>query len=319
MKSGFRFRNLTKPILRFIGLSLIAAFAAGIGFSQQQEAPASPPAASPVAPVSTAAPGVVIPSYPDSTKGLENFVRDMLKLEKEGNQQELTLYEKSLALPDPDRWFRSVFGDELGADMARVSAPTRADAEIHTADMLAAQVAEKRTDVTVVRFDDSCDPNATATEYPFLALRQKPERLYDVRFLGSSGGSLWAYFAYVDGGFRFIGNLKKKQGVREAQPPGEAIHRVRVGGNVQAAKLVHVEQPVYPLEAKAAGVQGTVLLHAIIAKDGSIRYLELEEGQCWLAQSAMEAVRKWRYGPTLLNGESIEVDTTIQVIFTLAR
>ncbi|HXX18774.1 MAG TPA: energy transducer TonB [Candidatus Acidoferrum sp.] len=295
------------------------AFLTLAAVAQQPTSEAAAAAAAPASASGSAATSPVnIPSYPDSTKGLESFVKEMLKLEKEGNQQELELYEKSLALPDPDGWFKSVFGEELGAEMARVSAPMRADAELHTADMLATQVAEKRTDVEAVRFDDSCNSRATAIEYPFLLLRQRPEHLYDVRFLSSSAGSLWAYFTYVDGGFRFIGNMKKKElGVREAHPPTGSTQRIRLGGNVQAAKLVHQEQPVYPPEAKAAGIQGTVILHAIIAKDGSIRDLYLDEGQCWLAQSAMEAVRKWRYRPTKLNGEPVEVDTTIQVIYTL--
>jgi len=158
-----------------------------------------------------------IPPYPDTAKGLENLVKQMLKLEKDGKQQELALYEKSLALPDADRWFKSVFGEVLGGQMTAVTAPSRAAAEIYTAELLAAQLKEKRKDVETVRFDDSCNPRATATEYPFLLLRQTSEHLYDVRFLGSSTEANWAYFAYVDGGFRFIGNLQKKElGVRRA-------------------------------------------------------------------------------------------------------
>ena len=117
-------------------------------------------------------------------------MKEMLKLEKEGNQQELALYEKSLALPDPDRWFKSVFGEDLGGRMNSISEPMRTNAETQTADLLATQLMEKRTDVEAVRFDDSCNPRATAIEYPFLLLRQTPEHLYDVRFLGTSAASL---------------------------------------------------------------------------------------------------------------------------------
>ena len=86
-----------------------------------------------------------------------------------------------------------------------------------------------------------------------------------------------------------------------------------------AAKLVHQERPEYPQDAKAQGIQGTVILHAIIAKDGSVQDLYLDEGQCLLTQSAMKAVRQWRYGPTTLNGKPVEVDTTIQVVYKLGR
>jgi len=100
-------------------------------------------------------------------------------------------------------------------------------------------------------------------------------------------------------------------------PPKPTQTRIRVGGNVAAAKLIHQVQPVYPQIAKTAHVQGTVLLHAIIAKDGSIQELQYVSGPPLLMRAAMDAVHEWKYNPTLLNGEPVEVDTTIQVVFTL--
>jgi TonB family protein len=186
------------------------------------------------------------------------------------------------------------------------------------------------TEVRAVRFDDSCSPLATPTEYPVLLLRQRPEPLYDVCFSDGSKESVWAYFAYVDGAFRFIGSLKKANAGypfqrTKAQPSAsksegteaETKERIRVAGNVQRATLIHQETPIYPRDAKDNHIQGTVLLHAIIAKDGTIRSLDLSEGVCALAGSAIEAVKQWRYKPTLLNGEPVEVDTTITVIYAL--
>ena len=76
-------------------------------------------------------------------------------------------------------------------------------------------------------------------------------------------------------------------------------------------------QPVYPQIARTAHISGTVLLHAVIAKDGTIQELTYVSGPALLMRSAMDAVREWRYKPTLLNGEPVEVDTTIQVVFSL--
>ena len=95
--------------------------------------------------------------------------------------------------------------------------------------------------------------------------------------------------------------------------------RIRVGGNVAAANLVHRVFPVYPESAKEQHIQGTVLLHAIIAKDAAIRTLEFVSGSPELMNSAMNAVKQWRYKPTLLNGQPIEVDTTISVVYTLSN
>lgn len=100
-------------------------------------------------------------------------------------------------------------------------------------------------------------------------------------------------------------------------PPPPPPKRIRIGGMVQQANLVRMVQPVYPAIAKAARIQGTVVLHAVIAKNGAIEELQYMSGPPLLVQSAMDAVRQWRYRPTLLNGEPVEVETTIQVIFSL--
>lgn len=100
-------------------------------------------------------------------------------------------------------------------------------------------------------------------------------------------------------------------------PPKAAPSRIKVGGNVQSASLLRQVQPVYPPIAKTAHVSGTVILHAIIAKDGSIQELQYVSGPALLMKAAMDAVHEWRYKPTMLNGEPVEVDTTVQVVFTL--
>lgn len=100
-------------------------------------------------------------------------------------------------------------------------------------------------------------------------------------------------------------------------PPKASPSRIRVGGNVAAAKLIRQVTPIYPTIAKTAHISGTVVLHAIIAKDGTIQELTYVSGPPLLMRNAMDAVRQWRYNPTLLNGEPVEVDTTISVVFTL--
>ena len=95
--------------------------------------------------------------------------------------------------------------------------------------------------------------------------------------------------------------------------------RVSVGGSVQAAKIITKVQPIYPESARTAGISGTVVLHAVIGMDGKPLSLRVMNSQIDtdLAHSAVEAVNQWRYTPTLLNGEPIEVDTTITVIYSL--
>jgi periplasmic protein TonB len=103
----------------------------------------------------------------------------------------------------------------------------------------------------------------------------------------------------------------------EAKPTGP--QRIRVGGNVQQAKLVRQPRPVYPPLAKQARIQGVVKLNAIISRDGTIQNLSVLSGHPLLVPSAMEAVKQWVYQPTLLNGEPVEVVTQIDVNFTLSQ
>ncbi len=93
--------------------------------------------------------------------------------------------------------------------------------------------------------------------------------------------------------------------------------RIRLGGNLQAAKLVHEVTPVYPATAKAVRVQGTVRFSAIIGKDGTVREITLISGHPLLVNAAMRAVRQFMYQPTYLNGQAVEVDTVIDVRFHL--
>jgi len=100
-------------------------------------------------------------------------------------------------------------------------------------------------------------------------------------------------------------------------PPKPTQQRIRQGGAVTAASLINKVNPTYPPLARQTRISGTVRLHAIISKDGSVQQLEVLSGHPLLVQSALDAVRQWRYRPTLLNGEAVEVDTTIDVIFSL--
>ena len=111
-----------------------------------------------------------------------------------------------------------------------------------------------------------------------------------------------------------------EEGTRKAQPGATGKPtRIRLGGNIEAPKLLNKVQPVYPVAAKAAGVEGTVILHAIIGMEGNPLSLRLVNTQVdtELARAAVEAVSKWRYSATLLNGDPIEVDTTVMVNFKL--
>lgn len=100
-------------------------------------------------------------------------------------------------------------------------------------------------------------------------------------------------------------------------PPPIRIQRTKVGGQVQEARIIARPNPIYPALARQARIQGRVVLHAIIDKDGRVSELQVMSGHPLLVQSALAAVQNWRYQPTILNQEPVEVDTTIEVNFVL--
>ena len=104
---------------------------------------------------------------------------------------------------------------------------------------------------------------------------------------------------------------------KPAAPPTQPITRIRLGGNVAQAQILRQVQPVYPPVAKAARITGTVVLHAIIGRDGTVQQLQFVSGPPLLMTAAMDAVKQWVFKPTLLNGNAVEVDTQISVVFTL--
>jgi TonB family protein len=116
------------------------------------------------------------------------------------------------------------------------------------------------------------------------------------------------------------GNVEAAEGERSAYPQPSNPQQLRIGGEAEEAKLINKVQPVYPTAAKAAGVRGKVLLDAVISANGvpqEIRVISSPSDD--LTQSALDAVRQWRYSPTLLNGQPVEVVTEVTINYTLAH
>jgi protein TonB len=102
-------------------------------------------------------------------------------------------------------------------------------------------------------------------------------------------------------------------------PPPAPVHTgpLRVGGNVEAGRVLEKVDPTYPPIARAARIQGTVVLHAIVGKDGTIQKLTYVSGPAMLMNACMSAVHQWRYKPYILDGEPWEVDTEISCVFSV--
>ncbi len=276
---------------------------------QQNQAAAAPSSAS-----------AAIPSYPDTPKGLEDLMKKMLKLEKKHDAAALDAYLHSLVLPNFDVWFRSTFGNEVGARIADSYPATRVRLLLNFPNTLSQLNAQRFSDPKAHIFTDSCDPDASGDEYDVLASRTQEQPLYDVRLSSSSQTATLPYFAYVNGAFRYLGNFHVDR--QTADPPSAASGSkvsipISAKANVMTGRILKQVAPIYPQQAVAAHIQGKVVLHAIIGENGSVCNLRVIRGNPLLAASAMAAVRQWRYKPYSLNGQPVKVHTTIMVVFNL--
>jgi periplasmic protein TonB len=123
------------------------------------------------------------------------------------------------------------------------------------------------------------------------------------------------------GGPAIPGALPIDNGQRTPRIPQQEteIHRPQVlrMTHIDPALLIHRVEPVYPALARQIHKEGRVELHAIIATDGTIKALQVASGDVLFYQSALAAVEQWRYRPTILNGQPVEIDTYITVIYTM--
>jgi TonB family protein len=174
-----------------------------------------------------------------------------------------------------------------------------------------------------------------AGEYDFPAL---PEGRYVVKVLKpgfqpfnkpdvlvTSGGAV-----KVDANLELGRISEMMQVVAQGQPRAQAAgnrnssgapQRIRVGGNVQAAKVIKSVRPVYPAHLAAQGIEGTVMLEAVVGNSGTVVNVAVLNSQVHpdFVRAATEAVSQWVYSSTLLNGQPVEVITSVTVDFKLVQ
>ncbi len=121
----------------------------------------------------------------------------------------------------------------------------------------------------------------------------------------------------IEGGLRRVGPADERAAPRLPASPTVRSKPVRQSEGVQEALLVRRIEPIYPWIAKQMHLEGMVKLRAVIGRDGTVNSLERLSGHPILAEAALEAVRQWRYRPTLLNGEPVEVESYVTVVFQI--
>jgi TonB family protein len=142
---------------------------------------------------------------------------------------------------------------------------------------------------------------------------------------GQRGPASWTWRTDAPGSFSLmIGQPPETPAVTQAvqsapQPafPSDGVNQIRVGAGVQAHKATRTVPPVYPPLAQQARIQGIVRFNVQIARDGTVKTMQLVSGHPMLVEAAKQALAQYEYAPTLLNGEPVQVVTTVDVNFTL--
>lgn len=243
-------------------------------------------------------------SVANSADGLKSQIGAILESAKDGKLKRFEDLVSDLKIPDKSDWFTSTFGDDLGPKLAPKYKESWDSFQDVLTRSLRTAAAAKPKDVSVTVFGASPFGRANMTALQRSA--KIPLTLYEVLIPTHNRGkdTVPGLYAYIGGAFRVLNwaTLYKVPGVRPA--------RIRIGGAVQRPKLIHSVDPVLPPDVHATGV---VLLRILIDGEGNVEQVDVVSGDPMLTGPAIEAVRQWKYQPTTLNGDPVDVETTVSV------
>lgn len=263
-------------------------------------------------------------AYVESPDELKRLVQGLVDALASDDSDRWSSLIAGLTIPDHGAWFAKAFGPDEGArleskyveTLPRLS--TKLRQRINHA--LDGQLDEVKVEVLQ-------KPNPNTGEMLDRALFRamaSPVTIYRAKGLGlvNGGGgpgpmdrfaTYFGDFVFVDGAFRDIDSEVFEALSTVPQP------RIRQAEKVTTGSILYQPSPEYPREARAKHIEGDVVFHVIINKDGTIRNMEVVSGAPELIPAAMDAVKKWRYKPTLLSGQPVEVETAITVTFRFNR
>jgi TonB family protein len=252
-------------------------------------------------------------ALPESPSGLQSQLETILRAARDKNSKQLDDLASDLQIPESANWFSATFGEELGSVLAATYNNSWKSYEYAVAQMFRASSSGKHFQVFVKEYSPSSLVSSDSFIQAILRDSKVPLRLYTCG-VGKDHpiGSLPGFYVYVQGSFRIV-NWQTFYGLPNVKPA-----RIRVGTSVAMSQLIRQVNPIHSPENRQKRLQGTVLLHIVIDRDGSVVRAEPVSGPPELTQEAVDAVRQWLFKPTLLNGDPVEVDTTVTIVFSNA-
>jgi TonB family protein len=255
-------------------------------------------------------------AYPNTPDGLQKQIDDILRAAKEKNAAKETDLIHSLVLPKNSAWFMNEYGPGFGASLAAAYARALPGLEQEIKTIYEGNVDRGWMTPKLLRYE-----NPDTTDAPidrFLNCMNKIVPLYQSAFHdgrtsfymslkpGENGkhaaGDLDGFFVYDQGGFRFIPmNVLMKL-------PSERPIRIKLDTNVMNSKLLTTPNFSYPEEAIRKHISGKVVIHIVIDTQGNIKEPKAVQGDPILSGPVMDDMKKWRFEPTMLDGDPVEVE-----------
>jgi TonB family protein len=234
--------------------------------------------------------------YPNTPDGLRQLLLDLLRHASSGDQAKLQIEIAAMKIPDYKNWFVQAFGPEQGQRVGDRYGQSLEAGESQF-ELLWTELARQQGVISVNRLGI---PSGTQDAYRANWKKTDDSTGPDSQSIG--------IFYFVDGKFRLDGSR----------------HDVRIlssnkTGPVTVGKLLSRVQPVYPPLARQARIQGTVSVNVIVRKDGTVEAENVGAGHPLLVQAAVDAVKQWRYEPTTVNGEPVDIETKVYVAFSLNK
>jgi TonB family protein len=252
---------------------------------------------------------------------LRGIVDSALTAARLHNEAKLKEVAHAMMIPDPTTWFVATFGEEQGMKMASAY-EANLDREENTLPWLFQRLTKRKGEMLIQNAATTKSLGASPCAQALLKSAKRESSFYRVGLEWNNGPNVTGfsslgYFTLVDGTYRRLDCQVLGLGWDGAGASGllYGLPILRVEGSVQATKILHSVQPVYPDEAQRDRISGKVRLHVLLAKDGTVEEIGALSGHPLLQNAALEAVRKWRYRPTLVNSIPVEVDTFVEVTF----
>ena len=249
-------------------------------------------------------------SYPNTADGLRLLLTDLLVAAKSDEQGKLRQKIAEMEIPDYENWFTRTYGQEKGQALAGAYGKSLKLSE-QQFEMLWIELAKQEGEISISELDAANRRFDLAKKDDALA-NPTDQFKADWKKTDSSAGptrQAVGYFCFVDGNFRLKNFPSNEVQIVSTTKPGPVV----------SAKLISRVPPVYPETARQLRIQGLVSLNVVVRKDGTVTVQNVGAGHPLLVPAAVAAVQQWKYEPTTVSGEPVEVQAKIYVAFELTK